>query len=268
MNDTRFMQQQLTQGQAADAQEKARNNKEGARRAIRAAWSHVLYAVKTPDTEPGKAFDLEHLGLSTKDRNAIPVVVYDKAQADDIVKERFGAELLWLKLKDLWPAETPQLAISEVAEWFSAHAYMPKLRDRVVLETSIREAIGKFDAPFGYAEGFDQAAGRYVGLIYAKAAPEIVAPNGLLVRAEVAKQQTSPVPALPPSGSGTPYSTDFAAPKCARLDADLSGVDQAAPLLRFGRDRHEPTREGVRRDPERRRDGIAEKLRREGQADA
>ncbi len=191
VNDTRFMQQQLTQGQAADAQEKARNNKEGARRAIRAAWSHVLYAVKTLDTEPGKAFDLEHLGLSAKDRNAIPAVVYDKAKADDIVKERFGAESLWLKLKDLWPAETPHLAIGEVAEWFSAHAYMAKLRDRVVLETSIREAIGKFDAPFGYAEGFDQAAGRYTGLIYAKAAPEILAPHGLLVRADVAKQQTS-----------------------------------------------------------------------------
>ena len=198
VNDTRFMQQQLTQGQAADAHEKARNNKEGARRSIRAAWSHVLYAVKTPDTEPGKAFDLEHLGLSAKDRNAIPAGVYDKAKADDIVKERFGAESLWLKLKDLWPAETPHLAISEVAEWFSAHAYMPKLRDRVVLETSIREAIGKFDAPFGYAEGFDQAAGRYASLIYAKAAPEILTPHGLLVRADVAKQQTSSAPVAPP----------------------------------------------------------------------
>ncbi len=32
-SDTRLMQQQLTQGQAADAQEKAKNNREGARRA-------------------------------------------------------------------------------------------------------------------------------------------------------------------------------------------------------------------------------------------
>jgi hypothetical protein len=33
---------------------------------------------------------------------------------------------------------------------------MLKLRDRVVLETSIRDAKGEFDAPFGYTEGFDQ----------------------------------------------------------------------------------------------------------------
>jgi hypothetical protein len=47
---------------------------------------------------------------------------------------------------------------------------MLKLRDRVVLETSIRDAKGEFDAPFGYTEGFDQTTGEYAGLIYAKAA--------------------------------------------------------------------------------------------------
>jgi hypothetical protein len=216
VGDTRMMQQQLTQGQAADAQEKARNNREGARRAIRAAWSHVFYAVKTPETEPGKAFDLEHLGISAKDRNAIPVVVYEKAKADDIVKERLGPDSLWLKLKDLWPPDAPHLAVSDVAEWFSAHAYMPKLRDRVVVETSIRDAIGKFDAPFAYAEGFDQATREYTGLIYARTAPEILSPLGLLVRADVAKQQmaaSSVPPQIGPLGGGTTGSTTTGGPK-------------------------------------------------------
>jgi hypothetical protein len=80
------------------------------------------------------------------------------------------------------------------------------LRDRVVLETSIRDAIGKFDAAFGYAERFDAVKGVYEGLIYAKAAPEILAPDGLLVRADVAKQQTSispaPGPSVVPGGGG------------------------------------------------------------------
>jgi hypothetical protein len=68
-------------------------------------------------------------------------------------------------------------------------------------------AIGKFDAPFGYAEEFDQAAGRYTGLFYAKAAPEILAPHGLVVRADVAKQQTLSVSVPPPGpapGAGGP----------------------------------------------------------------
>jgi len=215
-SEVRLMQQQLTQGQAADAQEKARTNREGARRAVRNAWSHILYAEKTDATPAGKAFDLEHLGLSAKDRNAIPVGVYDKAKGDDIVKERLGAETLWLKLKDLWPAESAHLAISEIAEWFSAHAYLPKLRDRVVLETSIRDAIGKFDAAFGYAERFGAAKGVYDGLIYAKAAPEILSTGGLLVRADVAKLQVPIATAAGPNvvvagGSGTAGETQTGA---------------------------------------------------------
>ena len=233
-SEVRLMQQQLTQGQAADAEEKGRTNREGARRAVRNAWSHILYAEKTDATPAGKAFDLEHLGLSAKDRNAIPVGVYDKAKSDDIVKERLGAETLWLKLKDLWPAESPHLAINEIAEWFSAHAYLPKLRDRVVLETSVRDALGKFDAAFGYAERFDMAKGFYEGLIYAKAAPEIFSTGGLLVRADVAKSQAPSVTAGPNvvlgGGSGTAGETQTGA---TRAPASNSHPAKTASVLRL-----------------------------------
>ena len=46
---------------------------------MRNAWSHILYPVKTDTTEAGKAFDLEHLALTTKD-GAIPAGVYEKAR--------------------------------------------------------------------------------------------------------------------------------------------------------------------------------------------
>jgi hypothetical protein len=46
--------------------------------------------------------------------------------ADDV----FAAEF---HLKPLWPDDKPHLAISEVADWFAAYVYLPKLRDRVVL---------------------------------------------------------------------------------------------------------------------------------------
>jgi len=108
----------------------------------------------------------------------------------------------------LWPAEASHLAIADVADWFSAHAYVPKLRDRVVLETSIREAIGKFDAQFGYADRFDPATGAYVGLIYAKAAPETFPPTALLVRAEVLAKEKL-VPAAVSTSLGDPMSPGF-----------------------------------------------------------
>ena len=39
-------QQQLTQGQSTDVKEKAKTDREAAERAIRSAWTHILYAEK------------------------------------------------------------------------------------------------------------------------------------------------------------------------------------------------------------------------------
>lgn len=125
-------------------------------------------------------------------KGAIPVGVYEKARADGVVLEKLGPETLGLKLKPLWAEKRPHIPISEIADWFASYVYLPKVRDRVVLETSIRDAIGKFDAAFGYAKRFDAEKGTYEGLIYARSAPDFLSPLGLLVRADVAKLQTPP----------------------------------------------------------------------------
>ena len=48
------------------------DSREGAAKAVRLAWSHVLFPVKTENTAAGAAFDLDHLSISSKDRTAIP----------------------------------------------------------------------------------------------------------------------------------------------------------------------------------------------------
>ena len=48
---------------------------------------------------------------------------------------------------------------------------VPKLRDRVVLEAAIRDAVAKLDPSFGYADRFDEAAGGYRNLVWAKNPP-------------------------------------------------------------------------------------------------
>ena len=196
------LQKQLTQSQAADTRDRAKTSKEGAERAVRNAWNHILFPVKTDATEAGKAFELEHLALSAKDKGAIPAGVYEKARADGVVLEKLGPDTLWLKLRPLWAEDRPHIAISEIADWFASYVYLPKVRDRVVVETSIREAIGKFDAAFGYAERFDASKGVYEGLIYAKTAPEFFSRDSLLVRADVAKGQLATAPAQAPIAPG------------------------------------------------------------------
>lgn len=195
------LQQQLTQVQAVDALDKQKTARDGAQRAVRLAWNHVLYPEKNEGTAAGTAFHLEHLSISSKDRPAIPIAVYDKAKSDGIVKERLGPDSLFLHLKPLWPSDRAHLPVTEMAEWFAAYVYLPKLRDRIVLEAAIRDAVGKLDPVFGYADAFDEVSQTYKGLIWAKAPPELIPETALLVRGEVALEALSKVK---PTGKPAP----------------------------------------------------------------
>jgi hypothetical protein len=120
------------------------------------------------------------------------LAVYEKAKNDGIAKEKLGPEALWLHLKPLWPEDKPHLAVSEVADWFGSYVYLPKLRDRVVLDNAIRDAVGKLDSSFGFAERFDEPTDTYVGLIWAKSLPEIMVPSAVIVRSEVTFERLRP----------------------------------------------------------------------------
>jgi hypothetical protein len=188
------LQAQMTQAQLADAGDKFKNNSEGAARAVRAAWSHVLFPIES--TEPGKPFDLDHLALTARERAGVPTAVYEKASAkgDGIIKDALGGETLATRLVELWPADRPHLPVAQVAKWFATYVYLPKLRDRVVLETAIRDALAKLDPRFAYAESFDEESGKYAGLLWQKAPLGPMAQTVLLVRPEVAIAQQRPTP--------------------------------------------------------------------------
>ena len=114
------------------------------------------------------------------------MAVYEKAKNDGIAKEKLGPEALWLHLKPLWPEDKPHLGVADVADWFDSYVYLPKLRDRVVLDGAIRDAVGKLDPAFGFAGRFDEPTSKHTGLVWAKSPPEIIAASAVIVRSEVA----------------------------------------------------------------------------------
>jgi hypothetical protein len=165
----------------------------------------VLFPVDS--TEPGKPFDLDHLALTARERASVPAAVYEKASAkgDGIIKEALGGETLATRLVELWPAGQPHLPVSEIAEWFATYVYPPKLRDRVVLETAIRDALAKLDPKFAYADSFDDASSKYEGLLWQKAPIGPIPQTALLVRPEIAvKQLRAAAPTPLPKPGPTP----------------------------------------------------------------
>jgi hypothetical protein len=191
---------QITTAQVKDTEEKAKHHRGGADQAVRVAWSHIFFPVQS--AVPGKPFDLEHSLLTSRERGAIPRGVYDKLKADGIVFEQLGPETLWHKLGPIWPNDRPYLTLAEVAEWFAKYTYLPKLRDKPVLEGAIRAAVARLDPPFGYADGYDEATGGYLNLIWAKHPPDIAAPGALLVRAAEAQAQLAEAARKSPESPG------------------------------------------------------------------
>lgn len=189
--DDRRLQGQLTQAQAADARDKASTNKESASKAIRSAWSHILYPVEA--VSPGKPFDLEHASIGGGEKLNVPAATFAKVVADGIAREKLGADTLWLKLKELWPDDRDYLPIAEVAGWFASYVHLPRIKNRTVLDLAIRDAVAKLDASFGYADAV--AGDGYTGLRISKGLPEFISDTAVLVRETVAREaQTEPVP--------------------------------------------------------------------------
>jgi len=221
------LQQQMTQAQAADARDKAKTQGDGAAKAVRAAWSHILYPI--PSETPGKAFDLEQCPLSSRDRTAIPAAVYDKVRLDGTVSEKLGGDNLWHALEPIWPEDRPHLLVSEIADWFASFVYMRRLRDRVVLDNAIRDAVAMFDPKLGYADGVDETTGRYRNLVWARNAPELLPSTAVLVRAAEAKAQVAATEVKPAAVASASGPTSAAAPPTPNGAVDAPVVAGASP---------------------------------------
>lgn len=195
--------QTLTWGQLSDARDRGKATAEGAVKALRAAWSHLIFPVKDENTETGRPFHLDYLRVYPREHAAIPVAVWDKVVRDNVVVDKLGKENLRRLLEKYWPADRPHVRFVELLEWFRSYAYLPKLRDRVVLEQAVRAAAADLDPPFGWAEA-ETADGGYRGVRLAAPPPDPLPSTLLLLRPEVAESflPQKPKDGEPPQASG------------------------------------------------------------------
>ena len=118
---------------------------------------------------------------------------------DALLQTQFPPTLLRLEIDriPLWreteAGKANYVTIKQLAEDFARYVYLPRLLDSSVLVKAIRDGIGilswSIDS-FAYAEGFDEEAGRYLGL-RAGQQVSILTDNltGMVVKPEVALRQ-------------------------------------------------------------------------------
>ncbi|EKQ69986.1 putative ATPase (AAA+ superfamily) [Leptolyngbyaceae cyanobacterium JSC-12] len=90
----------------------------------------------------------------------------------------------------LW-RNTNHIDLKQLWEYLTQYLYLPRLKDQNVLLEAVRSGIASttWADSFAYAEGFDAATGKYLGLRVATGINPNISPQSLLVKPEVAQEQ-------------------------------------------------------------------------------
>ncbi len=162
---------------------------------------------------PSSPITWEALRLSGTD--ALAIRASKKLRSDELYLTSFASTRLRMELDrvPLWRGD--QVAVRQLIEDFARYLYLPRLQDPSVLLRAISDGMNLLtwaQDSFGFADRFDQAAGRYQGLRGGQLMTLLDAQTtGLVVRPDVASWQLDaertapapgPSPATPPGPDG------------------------------------------------------------------
>ena len=132
-----------------------------------------------------------------------------RLKGDDLLAASFAGTRLRMELDriPLWRGD--HVAVGQIVEDFASYLYLPRLQGPDVLLQAVASGVGLLtwaDDSFGYADRFDEQAGRYVGLRGGQAVQVTdVDAAGVIVKPDVARRQLDearPIvtPPLPDNG--------------------------------------------------------------------
>ncbi len=154
---------------------------------------------------PQEAITWQAMRLSGQD--ALAVRASKKLKNDELLITKFAATRLRMELDriPLWRGD--HVSIKQLAEDFASNIYLPRLKDASVLLGAIRDGLAlltwTLDA-FGFADSFDETAGRYRGLLGGRLFTlSDTDMSGLLVKPDVTHKQMVAESVKPPV-SGSP----------------------------------------------------------------
>ena len=155
------------------------------------------------------AISWEMLRLSGQD--ALAVRASKKLRSEELYLTSFAPTRLRMALDrvPLWRGD--HVAVKQLVEDFARYLYLPRLRDSTVLLHAIRDGVSLLtwtQDSYGFADSFDEGAGRYKGLRGGQmvSLADAHAP-GLVVKPDVATKQmdaerSAPIPGSAPAQPG------------------------------------------------------------------
>ena len=213
------------------AEHQAREALDTMKTRLKEAWSWLLYPYQD---EAGDKIPFTASRVTTQD--GVLARASSKLVSDGALMPELGPANLALELtKHLWQGKD-HLLVKDLWEYLNRFIYLPRVKGQATLIKSVQAAVGDMvPGPFAYAEGWDEQAQRYRGLVcdHAPNTPVTIDGESLLVRAEVAaaarQAAGQTVPAAPPS-QPSPGGGGQAQPTGPRQPAAGAG---AAQMRRF-----------------------------------
>ena len=154
-------------------------------------------------TTPHAAMQWQAFRLSGQD--SLAVRASKKLRSEELFIPSLAGTRLRMDLDrvPLWRGD--HVALRQLIEDFARYVYLPRLRDPNVLTAAVQDGLGLLlwhQESFAYANGFDEASSRYLGLRCGQRLDEFDdAGSGLLVKPEVAIKQHEADLAASPSGA-------------------------------------------------------------------
>ncbi|WP_041652340.1 hypothetical protein [Allomeiothermus silvanus] len=195
---------------------------------------------------PHAAVEWQALRLTGAD--ALAVRASKKLKNDELLLGKLGCTILRKHLDEipLWRGD--HVMVRQLVEDFARYLYLPRLARPEVLVQALREGVALLTwqaETFAYAEGYDEASGRYRGLRAGQAVSLTAEDPGLIVKPEVARRQLELPPLESIGGGATPAGTSRADTKDSKDGREPEPGSPPSPRRYYGTVRLNPLRVGA-----------------------
>jgi len=200
----------LTQSDAARAKAQLTEATSTLDTRLREAWCWLIYPSQSSAHE-----DVELISGKLSAQDNVLVRATKKLVSEEAMFAEMGPVRLNRDLEKYIWADKPHLGLADLWEYHNRYVYLPRLKDKQVLTKSVLGAISQtVSGPFAYAERYDEATGKYEGLVIELGGntPAVIDRDCVIVRLKIAEANrpapdtngggTSPPPGDPPQPGG------------------------------------------------------------------
>lgn len=174
------------------AKKKLENAKRTVQDQIPECYMWLLVPEQATPVQGQKIPDIEMREHRLQGNEPLPVRASKRMVKDELlIREMSGTRLRHeLDQIPLWRGDS--VGVKQLVDDFGRHAYLPRVRNSQVLLDAIEDGAKSFAweiETFGYADGFDKATGRYLGLIGGRQAKVRLDSDSLVVKPQIALEQ-------------------------------------------------------------------------------